>query len=63
MSLFWLTTLVLGIPWQSRGLCASSAGCMGSIPGGGTRIAYTLWYGGKKNKGTAKQTKNDYSPA
>ena len=34
---------------QWLGLCASSAGGLGSIPGQGTRILQATWHGQKKN--------------
>ena len=33
-----------------KGLCASSAGCLGSIPGQGTKIPHAAWHGQKKKK-------------
>ena len=32
---------------QRLGLCVSTAGGPGSIPGGGTKILYMMWYGQK----------------
>ena len=35
---------------QWLGLCASTAGGMGSIPGGGTKIPHAPWYGQKQKE-------------
>ena len=35
---------------QWLGLCASSAGGMGSIPGWGTKIPHATWHGQKTKK-------------
>ena len=45
---------------QWLGLCASTAGGMGSIPGQGTKIPHAVWHGQKQNQ-DQKQTKQKYA--
>ena len=40
----------LGVQWL--GLCASTSGDVGSIPGGGTKIIHAAWCGLNKTKQT-----------
>ena len=43
---------------QWLGLCASTAGDMGSIPGQGTKIPHAVWHGQKQNQDQNKPNKN-----
>ena len=42
----------MGLPWRSSGLrlCASNAGGVGSIPGGGTKIPHATEHSQKGKK-------------
>ena len=48
----WLRRNILGssLGFQWLGLCVSTAGGMGSIPGWGMKIPQTMWHGQKKKK-------------